>query len=107
MRVLQILLILLVAAMLANADPFQNGSFEIGPAGPVKPCGCAGGVPYIGTFFAPYTGITGWTVTSGSVDIIFPPGWAASDGNRSIDLDGLSAGTIAQTLTPHRARNTK
>ena len=37
-------------------------------------------------------------MTSGSVDIIFPPGWTASDGERSIDLDGLSAGTIAQTF---------
>jgi len=55
-------------------------------------------VPYIGTFFAPYAGITGWTVTAGSVDIIFLPGWSASDGERSIDLDGLSAGTIAQTF---------
>src|SRR5438552_5713504 len=89
-------LALLAAAMLANADPFQNGSFEIGPAAPVHACGPCGGAPYIGTFFAPYTGITGWTVTSGSVDIIFPPGWTASDGLRSIDLDGLSAGTITQ-----------
>ena len=55
-------------------------------------------MPYIGTFFAPYTGIPGWTVSSGSVDIIFLPGWSASDGVRSIDLDGLSAGTMTQTF---------
>jgi len=98
MRILLLLLVLLAAALLANAAAFQNGSFEIGPTAPVHPCACGGGVPYIGTFFAPYTGITGWTVTSGSVDIIFSPGWSASDGLRSIDLDGLSAGTMTQAF---------
>ena len=96
MRILLLLLALLAAALVASAAAFQNGSFEIGPSSPVGACSCAGGVPFIGTFFASYTGITGWTVTSGSVDIIFLPGWSASDGSRSIDLDGLSAGTIAQ-----------
>jgi len=84
----------------AGAVPFQNGSFELGPTTPVNFC-AACGAPYIGTFFAPYTGIPGWTVTAGSIDIIFltgTAGWSASDGLRSIDLDGLSGGTMAQTF---------
>lgn len=85
----------------AQAAPFQNGSFESGPSAPVNACGPCGGAPYIGTFFAPYTGIPGWTVTAGSIDIIFltgSTGWAASEGLRSIDLDGLNGGTLAQTF---------
>jgi choice-of-anchor C domain-containing protein len=80
-----------------NAAPFQNGGFEVGPAIPVNFCGACG-ASYIGTFFAPYTGIPGWSVTAGSIDIIGPPGWTASEGSRSIDLDGLSAATLAQTF---------
>ena len=85
---------------ITQALPFQNGSFEDGPTAPVNFCGACG-APYIGTFFAPYGGIPGWTVTAGSIDIIFltgTAGWSASNGLRSIDLDGLSGGTMAQTF---------
>jgi len=97
MRVL--LLSTLVAGMFAqvSAAPFQNGGFEVGPNSPVNFCGVCG-APYIGTFFAPFAGITGWNLTAGSVDIIGLPGWSPSEGTRSIDLDGLSAGTLAQTF---------
>jgi choice-of-anchor C domain-containing protein len=87
---------LLAGVATAYATPFQNGSFETGPSAPVN--FCCGGAPYIGTFFAPYTGIPGWTVTAGSIDILTLPGWAPSDGLRSIDLDGLSAATLVQTF---------
>ena len=83
-----------------HAAAFQNGSFELGPIAPVNFCSVCG-APYIGTFFAPYTGIPGWTVTAGSIDIIYltgTAGWSASDGLRSIDLDGLSGGTMVQTF---------
>jgi choice-of-anchor C domain-containing protein len=80
-----------------NAATFQNGGFEVGPNSPVNFCGVCG-APYIGTFFAPFAGITGWNLTAGSVDIIGLPGWSPSEGTRSIDLDGLSAGTLAQTF---------
>lgn len=97
MRIL--LLSTLLAGMFAqvNAAPFQNGGFEVGPNSPVNFCGVCG-APYIGTFFAPYAGITGWNLTAGSVDIIGLPGWSPSEGTRSIDLDGLSAGTLVQTF---------
>ena len=87
---------LLVGVATAYAAPFQNGGFETGPSAPVN--FCCGGAPYIGTFFAPYTGIPGWTVTAGSIDILGLPGWAPSEGSRSIDLDGLSAATLVQTF---------
>jgi choice-of-anchor C domain-containing protein len=62
-----------------------NGSFELG----MNP----GDSLYVP---APdSTTITGWSVTSGSVDYIGTH-WAAADGNRSIDLSGHSAGTLAQ-----------
>jgi choice-of-anchor C domain-containing protein len=44
------------------------------------------------------TRLTGWTVESGSVDWIGSY-WQASAGSRSIDLTGVNAGAISQTLT--------
>ena len=81
-----------------SAAAFQNGSFETGPVGPVNICGGCNGAPYIGTFAAGYTGIAGWTVTAGSVDILLAPGWPPKHGARAIDLDGLDPGTISQTF---------
>ena len=90
----------LIGTGTAQAVPFQNGSFELGPTAPVNFCSACG-APYIGTFSAPYTGIPGWTVTAGSIDIIYltgTTGWSASDGLRSIDLDGLSGATNGSDL---------
>jgi choice-of-anchor C domain-containing protein len=77
----------LIAAS-ANATPFVNGSFESG-ADP-------------GSFIALNGGdssIDGWTVGEGanSVDYIGSY-WSASDGTRSIDLNGLVPGSISQTF---------
>jgi choice-of-anchor C domain-containing protein len=61
-----------------------NGSFEVG----VNP----------GLFHqvnAGDTDITGWHVTNGSVDYIGTL-WVAQDGERSIDMSGSVAGTMAQ-----------
>jgi choice-of-anchor C domain-containing protein len=44
------------------------------------------------------TAITGWTVTAGSVDDIRPTYWQSPDGGHTLDMSGLSAGTIAQTF---------
>ena len=44
------------------------------------------------------TALTGWTIESGSVDWIGSY-WPASQGSRSIDLTGVDAGAISQTLT--------
>jgi choice-of-anchor C domain-containing protein len=73
---LSIIILSLIFYSMTFALPFQNGSFETGP----NP----------GTFItlsAGNTSINGWTVTQGSIDYIGSY-WAASDGSRSIDLNG-------------------
>lgn len=64
-----------------------NGSFETG----TDPGSFA-------TLNAGDTNITDWTVNSGSVDYIGSY-WQASDGVRSVDLNGLEAGSISQTFS--------
>ncbi len=62
-----------------------NGSFELGTN------------PGAYTTLNPgATDITGWTIT-GQIDYIGTY-WQASDGNRSMDLSGLSAGSIQQDI---------
>jgi choice-of-anchor C domain-containing protein len=70
-----------------HAAAFINGDFELGTS--------PGGT--FVTFAAPSTGITGWTVTTGSIDYIGGY-WQAGDGARSVDLSGNGAGAIAQTF---------
>jgi choice-of-anchor C domain-containing protein len=69
----------------AQANLVINGSFETG----VDP----------GVFTTlnaiDSTSISGWTVTGGSIDYIGSY-WQASDGSRSIDLNGITQGTLAQ-----------
>jgi len=72
---------------IASAD-LINGSFETGPE-------ISTGFLYLDS---DPTGITGWTLVSGSIDYIGSY-WSASDGSRSIDLDGHSPGAIEQTFT--------
>ena len=66
---------------------YANGSFEGGP----NP-----GSSWI-TLASGSTVINNWTVTSGTIDYM-GTAWAASNGTRSIDLSGASAGAIAQTF---------
>jgi choice-of-anchor C domain-containing protein len=69
----------------AQANLVINGSFELG----VDPGGFT-------TLNAIDSGsISGWAVTSGSIDYIGSY-WQASQGSRSIDLNGITQGTIAQ-----------
>ena len=42
--------------------------------------------------------ISGWTITSGSIEIARAP-WPAFDGAQSIDLSGNSAGSLEQTIS--------
>ncbi|WP_235976743.1 choice-of-anchor C family PEP-CTERM protein [Sandaracinobacteroides hominis] len=75
------------SATAASAVAVVNGSFEDSPA--------------FGAGFVTYgtgsTNLTGWTISNGSIDHIGSY-WNASNGNRSIDLNGNSAGTISQAL---------
>jgi choice-of-anchor C domain-containing protein len=62
---------------------FEDGTFDAQP---------------FDTLIAGSTAITGWTVDSGSIDWIGTY-WPASNGVRSIDLNGTDSGAISQTLT--------
>ncbi len=81
-----------VAAILlagaAHASIVTNGSFE-------SPGTFTGGFK---TYSAGSTAITGWTVGSGSVDLINTY-WQAADGSYSLDMSGGSAGSIWQTIS--------
>ncbi len=75
----------------AQAVTITNGSFEAGVA-------ISGSPNFVTLTATDSTSITGWTVSAGTIDYIGTY-WAASDGTRSLDLNGLSAGTVEQTLT--------
>ncbi len=68
-------------ALIADANLITNGSFEGGPAS---------GHQQLNSW---NTAISGWTVTAGSIDWIGTT-WQAFDGNNSLDMNGVSAGTI-------------
>ncbi|MFE2110002.1 choice-of-anchor C family protein [Kitasatospora sp. NPDC059463] len=91
---------LLVAGATALAGPaqaadghralsrFDDGSFET-PKAPANA-------------FTPLTtgqGIGPWAVTAGSVDLIGAGFWQAAEGDQSLDLNGSSSGTVAQSFT--------
>jgi choice-of-anchor C domain-containing protein len=82
-------LALAVVASTANAQNIvTNGSFE-------QP------VLNAGTNFATYgagNGITGWTIQSGSIDLIRDY-WQASNGLQSLDMNGNSPAVLSQMLT--------
>ena len=78
--------VLLFNSHSARANLVSNGSFESGAIDP--------GI--FTTLTAPdSSSITGWSVTGGSVDYIGTY-WTAADGGRSLDMDGISQGTVAQ-----------
>ncbi len=77
---------LMAASSGANAAAFMNGSFETG----TDP-----GATFT-MLTAPSTAITGWTV-GGTVDYVGPY-WQAGDGARSVDLNGTTGGSLAQTF---------
>ncbi len=81
----------LIAASMgaASAATVTNGSFEEN-----------GGVPDTNfvTLGAGDPSISGWTINSGSVDLI-ENYWVAEDGNYSLDMDGDAAATITGGIT--------
>ena len=80
--------IALAGATLAFTGP-TNGSFETGTY--------VDGGSGFEQLNAGDTSITGWTVDAGSVDWIGTY-WPAQDGSMSIDMSGVDAGTISQTI---------
>ncbi|MDW8130608.1 MAG: choice-of-anchor C family protein [Bryobacterales bacterium] len=80
----------LLTAVSGWANLLTNPSFELG-----SPTWNVWGFEEL---FAPHSTITGWSLTSGSVDYIGPY-WQAAHGERSVDLSGFGVqGTIAQSF---------
>ncbi len=77
----------------ANADTFtnivQNGTFQT--SAPMNSLGFA-------TLYAGSTALPGWTINSGSVDVISTYWQAPPGGGNSVDLSGDSAGVTSQLL---------
>jgi choice-of-anchor C domain-containing protein len=71
-----------------QAQTIYNGSFEIGT------------LPASGTQLnaVDSTSISGWTVATGNIDYITSDRWQAEDGSRSLDMNGVTAGTIYQVV---------
>lgn len=89
MRLCRPALTLILACLLASAaraNLLVNPSFELG-----TPTAAFTTLP-VGS-----TAITGWTVTRTDVDIV-GTFWVSHNGHRSIDLDGLHPGCLAQTF---------
>jgi len=78
---------LFLSANIAQATLITNGSFETGP----YPEGFI-------TLGIGNTSITGWTVTGGNIDYIGTY-WVASDGSRSLDMNGTTTGTMSQSFS--------
>jgi choice-of-anchor C domain-containing protein len=85
---LLILSLALVASPVKAAVDSGNGSFELG----INPS------PFTTIASGDSTSITGWTVNSGTVDYIGNY-WQASQGVKSVDLDGSSQGSMSENLT--------
>ncbi len=78
------------APALAATSQTTNGGFET-PA--------IGASPGYQTFPTGSTGITGWTVSSGTVDLVDASLFQPNSGAQSLDLDGTNPGTLAQSVT--------
>lgn len=87
MRILITCAAALMLSGAAQAMTIVNGSFEQGSFT---------GAPF-DTLAAGNSSITGWTIGGAGVDWIGSH-WQAADGNRSIDLSALSAGSLAQSI---------
>jgi choice-of-anchor C domain-containing protein len=86
MFIFGLVLCVFVCVGTASAAAFQNGSFELGTTSP----------PFVEVHVGD-TNITGWAVTAGNVDFM-DTYWLGHTGANSIDLNGNSLGTIAQTF---------
>jgi choice-of-anchor C domain-containing protein len=72
---------------LTSAQTIANGSFESGSLS----------APGINIFAPNNSTITGWLIGGSSIDYI-GSAWQAGEGQRCIDLSGISAGSLSQTI---------
>lgn len=88
----------IVSMAATQASLITNGSFETGTSLPVSP-------NWYRTLLTGSTSMTGWTVTSGSVDWIHTNHFDPSVGSLCIDLNGNSiGGSIAQSFSTDAGR---
>lgn len=83
-----LLLVAALSCLPTYADMIQNGSFESASVNPGSG---------FSTLYGGSTSITGWTVLGGSIDYIGGY-WKASDGERSLDLNGNAQGGVEQSI---------
>ena len=89
-NLIYVLMLISAGGGLCSGQIVQNGSFELGPTPPY------GGLDIM----APdSTTLPDWTVSSGSIDVVGSDYWQPEDGTRSLDMDGISAGTIMQSVS--------
>jgi len=88
-QLLAVLFYLLTLLGQNNAQSLQNGSFEEGPNLPAR--------GFLGLNSGNQS-ISNWTIESGTIDYI-GSFWVHSDGTKSIDLNGSSAGAISQDIS--------
>ena len=80
----------LAASLLCSGTPFTNGSFETNSGG-----NCTAAIGSFATLGVGETCITGWTASN--IDYINGY-WTAQDPTHSLDLNGLTSGSIQQTF---------
>jgi len=83
--------LVVATAASAGAQTIVNGGFEAPDQGGT-----------FGQINAPSNAITGWTISSGSVDLINNY-WTPYEGEQSLDMSGINAGTIYQDFTISQA----
>jgi choice-of-anchor C domain-containing protein len=81
-----VLVVLLASVGVVSANLVTNGGFEMPTASP----------PFTTIFTG--NGLTGWTIASGSIDLINGY-WQPHSGDQSIDLSGDSPGMISQNIS--------
>jgi len=86
-RLFGVVAVLSTSTSFISAQNLLNGSFESG----INP-----GID-TGLFAVNSTSIDSWTLQTGSVDYIGTR-WLAGDGSRSLDMSGISAGSIFQNV---------
>lgn len=97
MRIITFIVLLAASDATALAENLvANGSFENGIIDPFPP---NTNFPYFETLGVGATNIANWSVVSGTIDYKTSLQWQASDGDRSLDMDGLTfPGSVIQSI---------
>jgi choice-of-anchor C domain-containing protein len=93
-KLLAVGLVLASSSAYASSNLVTNGSFEYASPGSLQPPDNSFSTIGVGS-----TAMAGWTVTNLNVDWIGSGFWQASDGSRSVDMNGdAGSGSLAQAI---------